>query len=191
MKIIKEIMMPGLKMLLVWTVICGVMYTLLLTGIGQLFFPSQANGSLVSAKSETGEKVVGSTLIGQAFTANYYLWGRPDTGEAASQLAPNSAKEKARVAERVAKIKAADPDNKAAIPMELVTASASGVDPDISTATAAYQVKRIAEARHLSVAKVEKIIQNNTSGVKFDKMGTKLVHVLPVNLALDQLAPMK
>lgn len=85
MKIIKEIMMPGLKMLLVWTVICGVMYTLLLTGIGQLFFPSQANGSLVSAKSETGEKVVGSTLIGQAFTANYYLWGRPDTGEAASQ----------------------------------------------------------------------------------------------------------
>lgn len=192
MKTFKEALMPGLKMLLVMTVICGFAYTLIVTGIAQLFFPAEANGSIVTvALADGGEKQIGSRLIGQGFTEPKYLLGRPNTGASASQLSPVSSEQKALVSERIAYLEKIDPDNNAEIPMELVTASGSGVDPEISLATALYQVKRIANERDISEKKVEKVIQNNTIGTIFGKIGEARVNVLGVNSQLDGLKLVK
>ena len=188
MKTFKAALMPGFKMLMVMTVICGFAYTLLVTGIAQLFFPEEANGSIVTvALAEGGEKQIGSKLIGQGFTEPKYLLGRPNTGASASQLSPVSSEQKDLVLERIANLEKIDPMNKAEIPMELVTASGSGVDPEISLATALYQVGRIANERGISEKEVEKVIKNNTIGTIFGKIGEPRVNVLGVNMQLDGL----
>ncbi|CAD5896170.1 MULTISPECIES: potassium-transporting ATPase subunit C [Carnobacterium] len=192
MKTFKAALMPGFKMLMVMTVICGFAYTLLVTGIAQLFFPEEANGSIVTvALAEGGEKQIGSKLIGQGFTEPKYLLGRPNTGASASQLSPVSSEQKELVLERIANLEKIDPMNKAEIPMELVTASGSGVDPEISLATALYQVGRIANERGISEKEVEKVIQNNTIGTIFGKIGEPRVNVLGVNMQLDGLKIVK
>ncbi|TFJ76340.1 potassium-transporting ATPase subunit C [Carnobacterium maltaromaticum] len=188
MKTFKAALMPGFKMLMVMTVICGFAYTLLVTGIAQLFFPEEANGSIVTvALAEGGEKQIGSKLIGQGFTEPKYLLGRPNTGASASQLSPVSSEQKELVLERIANLEKIDPMNKAEIPMELVTASGSGVDPEISLATALYQVGRIANERGISEKEVEKVIKNNTIGTIFGKIVEPRVNVLGVNMQLDGL----
>lgn len=188
MKTFKAALMPGFKMLMAMTVICGFAYTLLVTGIAQLFFPEEANGSIVTvALAEGGEKQIGSKLIGQGFTEPKYLLGRPNTGASASQLSPVSSEQKELVLERIANLEKIDPMNKAEIPMELVTASGSGVDPEISLATALYQVDRIANERGISEKEVEKVIKNNTIGTIFGKIGEPRVNVLGVNMQLDGL----
>lgn len=192
MKTFKAALMPGFKMLMVMTVICGFAYTLIVTGISQLFFPEEANGSIVTvALAEGGEKQIGSKLIGQGFTEPKYLLGRPNTGASASQLSPVSSEQKELVLERIANLEKIDPMNKAEIPMELVTASGSGVDPEISLATALYQVDRIANERGISEKEVEKVIQNNTIGTIFGKIGEPRVNVLGVNMQLDGLKIVK
>ncbi|GED48909.1 potassium-transporting ATPase subunit C [Carnobacterium maltaromaticum] len=192
MKTFKAALMPGFKMLMVMTVICGFAYTLLVTGIAQLFFPEEANGSIVTvALAEGGEKQIGSKLIGQGFTEPKYLLGRPNTGASASQLSPVSSEQKELVLERIANLEKIDPMNKAEIPMELVTASGSGVDPEISLATALYQVGRIANERGISEKEVEKVIKNNTIGTIFGKIGEPRVNVLGVNMQLDGLKIVK
>lgn len=192
MKTFKAALMPGFKMLMVMTVICGFAYTLLVTGIAQLFFPEEANGSIITvALAEGGEKQIGSKLIGQGFTEPKYLLGRPNTGASASQLSPVSSEQKELVLERIANLEKIDPMNKAEIPMELVTASGSGVDPEISLATALYQVGRIANERGISEKEVEKVIKNNTIGTIFGKIGEPRVNVLGVNMQLDGLKIVK
>lgn len=192
MKTFKAALMPGFKMLMVMTVICGFAYTLLVTGIAQLFFPEEANGSIVTvALAEGGEKQIGSKLIGQGFTEPKYLLGRPNTGASASQLSPVSSEQKELVLERIANLEKIDPMNKAEIPMELVTASGSGVDPEISLETALYQVSRIANERGISEKEVGKVIQNNTIGTIFGKIGEPRVNVLGVNMQLDGLKIVK
>lgn len=192
MKTFKAALMPGFKMLMVMTVTCGFAYTLLVTGIAQLFFPEEANGSIVTvALAEGGEKQIGSKLIGQGFTEPKYLLGRPNTGASASQLSPVSSEQKELVLERIANLEKIDPMNKAEIPMELVTASGSGVDPEISLATALYQVDRIANERGISEKEVEKVIKNNTIGTIFGKIGEPRVNVLGVNMQLDGLKIVK
>lgn len=192
MKTFKAALMSGFKMLMVMTVICGFAYTLLVTGIAQLFFPEEANGSIVTvALAEGGEKQIGSKLIGQGFTEPKYLLGRPNAGASASQLSPVSSEQKELVLERIANLEKIDPMNKAEIPMELVTASGSGVDPEISLATALYQVDRIANERGISKKEVEKVIKNNTIGTIFGKIGEPRVNVLGVNMQLDGLKIVK
>lgn len=183
---IKENIQPAFRLLLLMTLICGLGYTLLVTGVGQLFFNQQANGSIIAVSAADGSKKnVGSQLLGQTFTEPQYLIGRP-TGTA-SQLSPVSAEQRAVVEKRVAYFKAMDPTNQEEIPMDLVTQSGSGVDPDISLQAAQYQVARIARERDISKEAVEKIIQDHTSGQLFGTIGEPRVNVLGVNIALDGL----
>lgn len=182
---------------LMLTMICGVIYPLVVTGLGQLLFKDQANGSII----EVNGKKYGSALLGQQYTDSAHMWGRimnVDThtyknkeGKAVmyaapSNLSPASDETAALVAQRVAKIKAADPDQKeTAIPVDLVTCSGSGLDPGISVAAANYQVPRIAKAHHLSEAQVKTIITQCTSGKFLGIFGERTVNVLKVNLMLD------
>lgn len=177
-------------MLLLMTVITGIAYPLAVTGLAQVLFPSQANGSLI----EKDGKPIGSTLIGQSFTDPKYFWGRPSatTPQAyngassnASNLGPTNPALTDAVKQRIEALRAADPGNTAAVPVDLVTASASGLDPDISPAAAAYQVPRVAKARRLSVAQVQAMVTLATSGRQFGVLGESRVNVLKLNLALD------
>lgn len=172
---------PALMCALVMTVLCGLVYPLVMTGVGQLLMPAQANGSLVTAEDGT---VVGSALIAQTFTQPEYLIGRPDTGSP-TNLSPVSQEQRALVAERVAWWHALDPDNTNDIPMDLVTASGSGVDPHISPAAAEYQMPRIARERFMSEAAVREVIAKHTEGRTLGFMGEERVNVLLVNLELD------
>jgi potassium-transporting ATPase KdpC subunit len=190
---------PAFFMLLILTVITGVIYPLAMTGIAQVVFPYQANGSLIVTE---GGKTYGSELIGQQFTDPKYFWGRLSatgdfpynafntetlTGSSGSNYGPlNPAlMEAARV--RIAALKAADPDNTAAIPVDLVTASGSGLDPHISVAAALYQIHRVAQARGLSDEAVRSFVNQYTEGRQFGFLGEPRVNVLELNLALDGL----
>ena len=169
---------PAFFMLLILTVITGVIYPLAVTGIAQVLFPHQANGSLIIQNG----KAVGSELIGQQFDDPKYFWGRLSatgdfpynafnaqtlTGSSGSNYGPlNPALIKA-VQARVDALKAADPTNTAPIPVDLVTASGSGLDPNISVAAALYQVHRVAQARGLSDAQVTALVQKYTQGRQF------------------------
>ena len=182
---------PALLMLAVLTVITGAAYPLLVTGLAQGVFPHQANGSLV----ERDGKVVGSELIGQTFSDPKYFWGRPSaTGpvpynagaSSGSNQGPlNPALEDA-IKARMAALKAADPGNTAAIPVDLVTASGSGLDPHISPAAAEYQVGRVARVRGLEVGAVRTLVAAHTEGRAFGVLGEPRVNVLALNLALDR-----
>lgn len=175
---------PAIMCIIVMTVICGLIYPLAMTGIGQLIAPHQVNGSLAVAQEDGQDVVYGSALIAQTFTQPEYLIGRPDTG-APSNLSPVSEEQRALVEERVAWWHALDPQNTKDIPMELVTASGSGVDPHISPAAAEYQVERIARERGLSADEVRAVIAQHTEGRALGILGEERVNVLLVNLDLD------
>lgn len=186
---------PAVSMIVVLTVITGIAYPLAVTGIAQTAFPSQARGSLIEKDGE----VIGSALIGQQFTSPGYFWGRPsaagDGYDAANSSGSNlGATSKALVdgvAARVETLKAAHPDQKGAVPADLVTASGSGLDPHITPAAAAWQVKRIAATRHASFDDVEHLAAEYTEGRAFGIFGEPRVNVLKLNLALDERWPIQ
>lgn len=167
----------------IMTVLCGIVYTAAVTGVAQLLFPNQAGGSIITVTQTDGtQKEYGSELLAQEFTKPQYLIGRP---EGASNLSPVSKEQEALVAERISWWHSFDPSNKAEIPMDLVTASGSGVDPHISPEGAAYQVARIAAARNMTEDEVRSIIKTCTKGRFLGFIGEPAVNVLKVNLALD------
>ena len=175
-----------------FTVLTGLIYPALITGIAQVIFPHQANGSPITQNGQ----VVGSSLIGQQFDAPKYFWGRLSaTGDHAynaatsggSNLGPTNPALVKQVSDRIAALKAADPTNTQPIPVDLVTASGSGLDPDISIASARYQANRVAQARGLSPDKILTLIDQNTTGPTLGFIGEARVNVLALNLALDAL----
>jgi potassium-transporting ATPase KdpC subunit len=183
---------PALVLFVALTVVTGVAYPLVVTGVAKAVFPSQAAGSLI----EKDGKAVGSALIGQNFSDPKNFWGRPS---ATSPMANNAANSSGSnqgplnpalidaVKGRIKALKDADPDNKLPIPVDLVTASASGLDPHISVAGANYQAARVAAARKLPVAKVQALIDQNTEGQLLGFIGEPRVNVLKLNLALAAL----
>jgi K+-transporting ATPase ATPase C chain len=188
---------PAFFMLLILTVITGVIYPLVVTGIAQVVFPHQANGSLIM--TEDG-KAVGSELIGQQFDDPKYFWGRLSatgafpynafnaetlTGSSGSNYGPLNPALLDSVQARIDALKAADPDNTLPIPVDLVTASGSGLDPHISVASALYQVHRVASVRGLKEADVVALVAQYTEGRQFGFLGEPTVNVLELNLALD------
>jgi K+-transporting ATPase ATPase C chain len=184
---------PAVVALLVLTVITGLIYPAVVTAIAQVAFPSQANGSLITV----GGKVMGSTLIGQPFDNPKYFWGRlsatsPYAYNAAnssgSNLGPTNPALIDEVKARVDALKAADPGNTQPIPVDLVTSSGSGLDPDISIAAALYQVSRVAKARGMDVAQVSTLLNQYTTGRQLGILGEPVVNVLELNLALDSLS---
>lgn len=181
---------PALVSLLLFTLITGFLYPLLVTGIAQVVFPFQANGSVIVVQGHP----VGSALIGQSFDDPKYFWGRPSAtapfpynaaASAGSNLGPTNPALQAAVAARVEALRAADPDNTLPIPVDLVTASGSGLDPHISVAAARYQVARIARARGLSETAVLALVAANTEERQLGVLGEPRVNVLKLNLALD------
>jgi K+-transporting ATPase ATPase C chain len=181
---------PAIVALLLFTVITGVIYPLAVTGIGQLIFPHQANGSLIVRNGKT----LGSELIGQPFDDPKYFWSRPSaTGNypynaaasSGSNYGPLNPDLFAAVQIRISALHAADPDNTQPIPVDLVTASASGLDPDISIAAAMYQVPRVARLRGLPENSVIALVNRFTEGRQLGYLGEPRVNVLRLNLALD------
>jgi K+-transporting ATPase ATPase C chain len=181
---------PAFFMLLIFTLITGVIYPLAVTGIAQVLFPTQANGSLIMTESG---KAVGSELIGQQFDNPKYFWGRPSaTGynaaaSSGSNYGPINPVLLEAVQMRIDALKAADPDNALPIPVDLVTTSASGLDPHISVAAALYQVHRVAQVQGLSDDAVKSLVEQYTVGRQFGFLGEPRVNILKLNLALDGL----
>jgi potassium-transporting ATPase KdpC subunit len=183
---------PALMALLSLTIITGLLYPLIVTGIAQTLFPRQANGSLILRN----EQPVCSALIGQPFDAPKYFWGRPSAtspfpynaaASSGSNLGPTNPALIQAIQARIAVLKAAHPQNSVPIPVDLVTASASGLDPHISPAAAEYQVRRVARARRLDEATVRQVVAQHTQGRQFRIMGEPRVNVLELNLALDEV----
>jgi K+-transporting ATPase ATPase C chain len=181
---------PALVALAVLTVITGLLYPLVMTGFGQLVFPHQANGSLVTVRGQ----VVGSSLLGQAFQAPGYFWPRPSATTpfaydsalgTGSNLGPSNPALVQRVQADAARLRAADPTNTAPIPGDLVTASGSGLDPAISPAAAQWQVARVARARGMTEKAVLSLVDKFTQGRQLGFLGEPRVNVLELNLALD------
>ncbi|MBK9781928.1 MAG: potassium-transporting ATPase subunit KdpC [Anaerolineales bacterium] len=178
---------PAITLLALLTVITGVIYPLTVTGLAQVLFPQQANGSLIVMDGKT----YGSELIGQQFDDPKYFWGRPSaagynaTASSGSNLGPMNPSLEEVVQARMDALQSADPNNSLPIPVDLVTASASGLDPHISVAAALYQVSRVAAARGLSEAEVEALVEKYTEGRQFGIFGEPRVNVLSLNLALD------
>lgn len=181
----------SLGVLLLFTLLTGFAYPAIVLGIGQQIFPQQANGSLV----EDNGKVIGSTLIGQNFTSAKYFHGRPSAAgdgydaanSSGSNLAPTSADLLKAVGDRVAALRASS--NTVSIPVDLVTASASGLDPDISPASAHVQAARVADARGLDPKQVDDLIAQNVTPPDLGFLGQSRVNVLALNRALDKLTP--
>ena len=179
-------------MLLLMTVLLGIGYPLVITGAAQLLFPHQANGSLIAKDG----KPIGSELIGQYFDDPRYFWGRPSatspqpdngTGSSGSNQGPTNPPLRDAVQQRIETLHKADPGNTAPVPVDLVTASGSGLDPQISPAAAQYQIARVARVRHLSVEQVQALVAKFTQGRQLGLLGEPRVNVLELNLALDGL----
>ena len=184
---------PAILMLVVMTVLTGAIYPLVVTGVGQGVFPTQANGSLI----EQDGRPVGSTLIGQPFVDARYFWGRlsataPFAYNAAASSGSNYGTSNDNLLEavrgRVEAVRAADPTNTAPIPVDLVTASGSGLDPHISPAAAAWQIGRVARSRGVDRRSIETLVAQYTRGRQLGFLGEPTVNVLMLNRALDALA---
>lgn len=181
---------PAFTIFALLTMITGVIYPLVVTGIAQIAFPHQANGSLIM--TEDGQ-AVGSELIGQQFDDPKYFWGRPSAANynaalsSGSNYGPMNPALMDMVQTRIDALKAVDPDNTLPIPVDLVTASASGLDPHISVASALYQVQRVATARGLNEADVIALVNQYTEGRQFGFLGEPRVNVLLLNIALDEI----
>lgn len=180
---------PALVMLLALTIITGMLYPLTVTGIAQVIFPHQANGSLVTIDG----RVYGSELVGQQFDDPKYFWGRPSAAgynaaaSSGSNYGPMNPSLREVVQARLNALKAADPINQYPVPVDLVTASGSGLDPHISVASALYQVHRVAATRGLREAEVTSLVEKYTAGRQFGVLGEQRVNVLLLNLALDRI----
>ena len=186
----KSVFRPALVVFAALTVVCGVLYPLAVTGVGAAVFPHQAAGSLVESRGKT----IGSELIGQAFSSPQYFWGRPSgtgpmpnnaAGSSGSNQGPTNPALADAVKGRIDALKAADPGNTAPIPVDLVTASGSGLDPEISLAAAQYQVRRIAAARHVGTEQVRALVEAHAQRPVFGFFGEPRVNVLALNRALD------
>lgn len=178
--------------LLLFTLLTGLVYPLAVTGIAQVVFPDQANGNIITKNG----KAIGSSLLGQQFDDPKYFWGRlsattpyPYNGgsSSGSNRGTNNPDQVKAVQERITALRSADPDNTAKIPVDLATASGSGLDPHISPAAAEYQVKRVAKIRGLDEAKVKAVVAAYTEPRQFGILGEPRVNVLNLNLALDEL----
>ncbi|MEG0547085.1 MAG: potassium-transporting ATPase subunit KdpC [Oscillospiraceae bacterium] len=199
MKNLKSILPRAALLLLIFTIVCGVLYTGAVTGIAQIVFPEKANGSII----EVDGKKYGSELLGQQYNDDKHMWGRimnidistykDKNGKtlmyaSPSNISPASEKYEKLVAERVEMIKKANPQmNETAIPVDLVTCSGSGLDPHISPAAAEYQIERLAIANGISTDSVKEIIEKCTSGRFLGVFGEETVNVLKVNLMLDRI----
>ena len=193
---LRRVLWPAIALLVVMTLITGVAYPAVVTAVAQVVFPHQANGSLLVAKDG---RTVGSSLIGQAFAGDTYFWGRLSaagatdanplgydaSGSAGSNLGPTNQDLLDRVEQSVADYQAANPG--VPIPVDLITTSASGLDPHFSPAAADYQVARVAKARGLSEADVQAFVDRHTEQPLFGVFGQPRVHVLELNLDLDGL----
>jgi K+-transporting ATPase ATPase C chain len=184
---------PAIILFLILSVITGIIYPAVVTGLAQLLFPNQANGSLMA---DSRGKTTGSRLIGQPFSSPGHFWGRPSaTGpfpynagaSSGSNLGPTNPALVDTVNSRIQALKAVDPDNKMPIPVDLITASGSGLDPHISPAAAEYQVNRIAKTRNIDPAKLRELIQAHTEARQWGLFGEPRINVLTLNLALDAI----
>jgi K+-transporting ATPase ATPase C chain len=180
----------ALMMLVVMSAITGIIYPLAVTGVAQVLFPNQANGSLLMKNG----KPFGSSLIGQSFTDPKYFWGRPSAtapqannglASSGSNQGPTNQALTEAVKQRIAALREADPGNDAPVPVDLVTASGSGLDPEISPAAAEFQAARVARARGISTERVRAAIQRARSGRQFGILGEARVNVLVLNAMLD------
>ena len=183
-------LLPSFRMLIVMSVVTGVVYPLVVTGIAQVAFPVAANGSLISVNG----KAMGSSLIGQPFDDPNYFWSRPSAtspqpynamASSGSNQGPLNPALTDAVKDRIKALRDADPGNTAPVPVDLVTASGSGLDPHVSIAAAEYQAARVANARGLAADKVQSLIAAHTEGRTFGVLGEPRVNVLALNLALD------
>ncbi|WP_406805472.1 potassium-transporting ATPase subunit KdpC [Burkholderia semiarida] len=186
----KSLIRPLVVLFVILTAVTGLAYPAVMTVFGQAVFPSQANGSLI----EQNGKIVGSALIGQPFDAPKYFWGRLSAtapmpynaaGSGGSNLGPLNPSLADQVKARIAALRDAGTDLSKPVPVDLVTASASGLDPEITPAAAAYQVERVAKARNLTPDAVAQLVAANTTGRQFGVLGEPRVNVLKLNLALD------
>ena len=185
---------PAAVLLLLFTVLTGVVYPALVTGIAQLVFSEQANGSLL--KDAKGQ-LIGSELLGQSFTSPAYFWGRPSAtspnaynaaSSTGSNLGPTNAALMDVIKDRIQALKNADPTNNALVPEDLVTASGSGLDPHITVAAANYQLKRVAAHRHLKEKQLSVLIKTHAEDRQWFIFGEPRVNVLKLNVALDDLS---
>jgi len=186
----QEQIRPALTMLVILTVLTGVLYPLAVTGLAQLLFPDQANGSLLIQDG----KVIGSKLIGQSFDKPEYFWGRPSatalfpynaTASGGSNFGPTNPALIEAVRMRVAALRASDPGIESPVPVDLATASGSGLDPHISPAAALYQLQRVARVRGLEESAVKELVIRHTEQRQFGLLGEPRVNVLTLNVALD------
>jgi potassium-transporting ATPase KdpC subunit len=190
----KNIIRPVVVLFAALTVVTGLVYPVVVTAVAHAAFPHEADGSLI----EKNGKAVGSELLGQQFDAPSYFWGRlsatspnPYNPQASggSNLGPTNPALSDEVKGRISALHDADPTNTAPIPVDLVTSSGSGLDPEISPAAAAYQIDRVAKARKLSPNDVDALVQRATTGRQFGILGEARVNVLKLNIALDELKP--
>jgi len=186
----KKIIRQSIAMLALMTALTGIAYPLVVSGLAQLVFPRTANGSVI----ERDGKPVGSALIGQPFSDPRYFWSRPSAttpfaynaaSSVGSNLGPTNPALTDAVKQRIDALRAADPGNAAPVPVDLVTASGSGLDPHISPAAAEYQVARVARVRGISADAVRKLVAGATEGRQLGVLGEPRVNVLALNLALD------
>lgn len=189
---IRKQLRPTFVLFMILAIITGLFYPLMITGLAQVIFPYQSNGSLITIKGQ----VIGSALIGQSFTDPRYFWGRLSAtsehpynasasgGSNLSVLNPDLQKQ---MQDRLAALQSADPGNRQPIPIDLITASGSGLDPDISVAAARYQAPRVARLRGLKIDKILALIDLHTQNRMFGLLGEPRVNVLSLNLALDGL----
>jgi len=184
---------PAIMLFVLLSVLTGVIYPAVVTGLAQLLFPQQANGSLMTVSNG---KTTGSSLIGQPFNNPGHFWGRPSAtapfpynagASSGSNLGPTNPALVDAVKARIQALKAVDPDNKAPVPVDLITASGSGLDPHISPAAADYQINRVAKTRNMKPEKLRALVDANTASRQWGLFGEPRVNILTLNLALDAI----